>query len=183
MIYDQMSNIPIPPLDSDDADQAVEDLSPVAAGGKGKRTISVSEAAKAAKRAGFSILKADKLVHQAVFGQFVEQVGAIHLGRGVLAVAAERISSGLDSCEDLIATVEDPEVQAQLLKTKHDLLKTYIEAANSLIKSAQIGAETAAAEAQTIPGFLPRTAAVPAQAAQVNILINGKAEQHDTPAI
>lgn len=146
------------------------------------KNISAKEATAAAKKAGFTTIRGDKLIAAGRLGEFVGQTGAIHLGRAMLAVAAERAAVGMDQCEKIIANGGlEPEVEAGLLKIHKDLLESHIKTAEALIKSAQVGAETEQIQQQIVPGFAPRTPVVPQPVTQVNIQLNGK--QNPEPVI
>jgi hypothetical protein len=123
-------------------------------------------AEKAAREAGFNILDARQLKAAGVFGEFVSQVGAIHLGRSRLAMNLARTDKAMEFCEQALEHREfpDPESMIGVMKVHASLIGESNRAAELLIKSAQQAAETAKTEALTqLPGFAPRAQVGPTQ--------------------
>lgn len=122
-----------------------------------KQTISLAMAERAAKEAGFDIIDAKQLKASGIFGEFITQVGAIHLGRARLAVNIARADKAMEFCERAADSAGDSETMIGLMKIQADLIGKSNNAAELLIKSAQQAAETAKTEALTqLPGFAPR---------------------------
>lgn len=141
-----------------------------------KTPITMSAAEKAAREAGFDIIDAKKLKAAGLFGEFVSQVGAIHLGRSRLAINIARADRAMDFCEEAARSASDAEVMMGLMKINADLIGKSNNAAELLIKSAQQAAETAKTEAMVaLPGFAPRMAV--GNPTQVNVTVNAKAAE------
>ena len=124
-----------------------------------KPPISMAMAEKAAREAGFNIIDAKQLKAAGVFGEFVSQVGAIHLGRSRLAMNLARTDKAMDFCESAIERggFDDSDSMVGVMKVHASLISESNKAAELLIKSAQQAAETAKAEAlMQLPGFAPR---------------------------
>lgn len=154
-------------------DQNVTTHPEVAPVGK-KPPISLAVAEKAAREAGFNILDAKQLKAAGLFGEFVSQVGAIHLGRSRLAMNLARTDKAMDFCESAIENREfpDPDMMVGVMKVHASLISESNKAAELLIKSAQQAAETAKAEAMVVlPGFAPRAQVGPTQ---VNVMVNAR---------
>lgn len=150
-------------------DNDVDSQSQVPAVSK-KTPISLSAAERAAKAAGFEVIDAKALQAAGTFGEFVSQVGAIHLGRARLAVNMKHADDAIVVCRDMAKGAAEVEDQIGLMKLVADLIGKSNDAAEVLIKSAQTAAETAKVEAQTVlPGFAPRTTAGPTTGPQVLI--------------
>lgn len=140
-----------------------------------KPTISMAVAEKAAREAGFNIIDAKQLKAAGLFGEFVSQVGAIHLGRSRLAMNLARTDKAMDFCEGALERREfpDPESMIGVMKVHASLVGESNRAAELLIKSAQQAAETAKTEAMAqLPGFAPRAQV---GLTQVNVSVNAKA--------
>ena len=150
-------------------DQSIESVDNLPATTK-KPAISLSVAEKAAREAGFDVIDAKAMKAAGVFGEFVSQVGAIHLGRSRLAVNIARADKAMAFCEQAAESAGDPEIMLGLLKVQSDLIGKSNNAAELLIKSAQTAAETAKAEAMVqLPGFAPRSQV---GLTQVNVQVN-----------
>lgn len=134
-------------------------------------------AEKAAREAGFNVIDAKQLKAAGVFGEFVSQVGAIHLGRSRLAMNLARTDKALEFCEQALERREfpDPEAMIGVMKVHSTLIGESNRAAELLIKSAQQAAETAKTEALTqLPGFAPRAQVGPTQ---VNVQVIAKSAE------
>jgi len=142
-----------------------------------KPTISMAVAEKAARDAGFNVIDAKQLKAAGVFGEFVSQVGAIHLGRSRLAMNLARTDKALEFCEQALEHRQfpDPEAMIGVMKVHASLIGESNRAAELLIKSAQQAAETAKTEALTqLPGFAPRAQVGPTQ---VNVQVIAKSSE------
>ena len=134
-------------------------------------------AERAAKEAGFDIIDAKQLKAAGLFGEFLTQVGAIHLGRSRLAMNIARADKAMTFCEQAIerGAFNTTEEMVGVMRVHSDLLGKSNNAAELLIKSAQQAAETAKTEAMTVlPGFAPRAQVGPTQ---VNVLVNAKTSE------
>jgi hypothetical protein len=139
-----------------------------------KPSISMAVAEKAARDAGFNIIDAKQLKAAGIFGEFVSQVGAIHLGRSRLAMNLARTDKAMDFCEKAIehGAFDDADAMVGVMKVHASLIGESNKAAELLIKSAQQAAETAKAEASVqLPGFAPRAQV---GLTQVNVSVNAK---------
>lgn len=136
----------IPPTEVEDG----EDLKPAT---RSKKTlVSSAAAAKAAVEAGMSVFGVGKLKASGKLGEFIGQVGALQIGRSMLAIASERMLGAIDQCEELYMTVKDDEMKLEAIRLKRDVLDSYAGIANNLIKSAP--ADSAKSEEQlNRPGF------------------------------
>ncbi len=167
------------PIPAEQNDSATQPARPVG----GKPPISMAVAEKAAREAGFNIIDAKQLKAAGIFGEFVSQVGAIHLGRSRLAMNLARTDRAMDFCESAIENREfpDPESMIGVMKVHASLISESNKAAELLIKSAQQAAETAKAEAMVVlPGFAPRAQVGPTQ---VNVMVNASNGVADTVEI
>lgn len=156
------------PIPAEQNGCTVEEVRPI---GK-KPPITMAVAEKAARDAGFNVIDAKQLKAAGVFGEFVSQVGAIHLGRSRLAMNLARTDKALEFCEQALEHREfpDPESMIGVMKVHASLIGESNKAAELLIKSAQQAAETAKAEAAVVlPGFAPRAQVGPTQ---VNVMVN-----------
>ena len=138
-----------------------------------KPSISMAVAEKAARDAGFNIIDAKQLKSAGIFGEFVSQVGAIHLGRARLAMNLARTDKAMDFCEKAIehGAFDDADAMVGVMKVHASLIGESNKAAELLIKSAQQAAETAKTEAMTqLPGFAPRAQV---GLTQVNVSVTG----------
>ena len=167
------------PISAEQNDSPAHPARPVG----GKPPISMAVAEKAAREAGFNIIDAKQLKAAGIFGEFVSQVGAIHLGRSRLAMNLARTDKAMDFCESAIENREfpDPESMIGVMKVHASLISESNKAAELLIKSAQQAAETAKAEAMVVlPGFAPRAQVGPTQ---VNVMVNASNGAADTVEI
>ena len=157
--------LPIPPGDAElDAETSVATTK--------KPSISIALAERAAREAGFSMVSAKALKAAGILGEFVSQVGAIHLGRSRLALNLQHIDKAMGFCEERFPTAEDTEAFVGLMKVHSDLIGKSNDAAELLIKSAHQAAETAKVEAQVVlPGFSPGARV----GTQVNVQVTGPA--------
>lgn len=138
-----------------------------------KQAISIAAAERAARDAGFTLIDAKALKAAGTFGQFLSEVGAIHIGRSRLAMNMARIEKALDFCEKAAEGSSDPELTLGLVKVSSDLIGKSNSAAELLIKSAQQAAETAKTEAMIqLPGFVPGQRVGPMT--QVNVTVAGQ---------
>lgn len=133
-----------------------------------KRLMTQEEAEAAAKRAGFTIVKARKLAGQKELGEFITQQGVVKIGRSMLAFSAENLANSIEQCDELLEKLEDPESRASLMQTKQHLQQSYIKVAESLIKSAEVDASDGADAGVLANSFAPRQSVVPAVAVQIN---------------
>lgn len=143
------------PIPTDDSERTSSQVQPVG----GKPSISMAMAEKAARDAGFNIIDAKQLKAAGIFGEFVSQVGAIHLGRSRLAMNLARTDKAMEFCEQALerGAFNDSEEMVGVMKVHASLIGESNKAAELLIKSAQQAAETAKAEASVqLPGFAPR---------------------------
>jgi hypothetical protein len=101
-----------------------------------KPLISLVEAQAAAKGAGWSIINASALRDASTLGKFIGQCGAVDLGRGRLAIAAERIDQIHDLADQLLDSAgQDPQIHLGLIKVKGELVARETEIAKQLIAS------------------------------------------------
>jgi hypothetical protein len=137
--------------------------------------ITAKEAESAAKALGLSVVKVRRLSASRELGTFISQLGAVKIGRTMLAMTAEQLTDTIEQCDKLLADGElDPELRASVITTKKELLSQYIQVANSLIKSATVDASDGADAAIPNLPFLPGQVVIPATNAQVNIAMGPK---------
>jgi hypothetical protein len=137
-----------------------------------KPPVTVAVAERAAKAAGFDVINARQLEAAGEFGRFVSEVGAIHLGRARLAVNLERAEAAMKFCEDAAREAVEMDHALGMMKVHADLLGKSNSAAEALMKSAQIAADAAKAEAGIqVPGFAPRQ---PVSPPAVNVVVTSK---------
>lgn len=131
--------------------------------------ISNKQAETAAKALGFSVVKVKRLAASKDLGTYISQLGVVKIGRTMLAFTAEQLQDTIEQCNKFLADDSDPELRAQVIQTKKELLGQYITVANSMIKSAQVDASDGADAAIPSTPFLPGQIVIPAQNAQLNI--------------
>lgn len=128
------------------------------------------QAKAAAKALGLSVVKIARLGASKELGAFISQLGVVKIGRTMLATTAEQLQETIVQCDKFLESDDtDPELRAQVIQTKKELLGQYITVANSMIKSAQVDASDGADAALPTLPFMPGAVVVPAHQAQVNI--------------
>ncbi len=102
------------PIPTEQTEVTSQEVRPVG----NKPSISMAVAERAAREAGFNVIDAKQLKAAGVFGEFVSQVGAIHLGRS-------RLAMNLARTEASVRVIDSPSIVATQLKhilEKHHLL-------------------------------------------------------------
>lgn len=134
-----------------------------------RKIISLSDAQNAARRIGMTAIKAEVIRGHKVLGEFVEQEGAIPIGRSMLLMANQHLTDGLAKCSELLTHAHEVEESVSVLKALQLLAKAQVDAANSLIESAALSDSVNVAAQNPTNSFLPHQTVVPIQADHVTI--------------
>lgn len=137
--------------------------------------ISKRQAEAAARALGLSVVKIKRLAASKELGAWVSQLGVVKIGRTMLAMTADQLQETIAQCDKFLAEEgTDPELRAQVIQTKKELLGQYITVANSMIKSAQVDASDGADASLSAMPFMPGQIVIPATNAQVNLGLGPK---------
>lgn len=107
---------------------------------KREKLMTITEAERAAKDAGFAVVDVRKIQKVSKLGRFCEEIGVINLNRGKVAMAQSHMEQLLQQCRsmrDKLSTTFDAEQFVAVVQAEQKILSTYVESASAAFKSVQ----------------------------------------------
>lgn len=93
---------------------------------------------KAAEKLGLSMLDSDYLLASHTLGNEFKKVGVLKIGRVLVYSAGMHAQKGIEECNDVLESVQDPEIRAGLLPTKLHFVRTLGDMGDRFIRSAEL---------------------------------------------
>lgn len=103
-----------------------------------------AQAEQAIKDCGLTRVKIKSFEGFADLGRYIDQIGAVNVGHGLIGISIENIKDVLEKCDEIDAQIEDasgggmdPDVlstRAKLLEIREKLINAQITAATTLLK-------------------------------------------------
>lgn len=127
--------------------------------------ISLKDARRAAKNAGFAIAHVGKVRAHAKYGEYLGKLNPVAIGRSELAFNLQKIEEVLNECHKFSKTLmsefekrklDDPQLLVSLFKVRRDLLETHGKSATAMIESSKLQAEDRPNPMPTSPSFSPQ---------------------------
>lgn len=140
---------------------------------KRSKQITMREVRDAAARLGMEVISVDTINGYKVLGDYVEQCGAIPIGRSMLLTAYQHLSKGLIKCDELLSLELGVEATTMLLQSLQGLASAQIKAANSLIESDKRADSMLDADQPTVLPPPPMQTVVPIRDCNVTIMAEG----------
>jgi len=143
-----------------------------------KKMIPITDVYDAAARLGLQPVHVDELNGYHILGEYIEEKGAIPIGRAMLLMAHQHIAGGLKKCDQLLSADLGVESTTAVLQSLQGLAVAQIKAANSLIES---DSRADMLRNQDPPPALPpppRQTVVPIQTNSVTIVTDGQRQEH-----
>ena len=125
--------------------------------------VDVDEFNMIAAEAGFSTLRAKKLLSLSRVGDITKNLGSVKIGRSTLLLSDEQADEFIAELRNLISSGDiEPELKLSAIRAVNDLISNRIRVAKQLIASAMVDQTDGAKASSPIPSFLPRVQVVPA---------------------
>lgn len=104
----------------------------------GRALISAAEADEAATGLGLHLIRGKFLKQQQQLGQFIEEIGAVAVSRGMYLLTTEQSMLAANKAMALIDQAVDPETQLELIKAHQGYLELMQKSAAGLAKASEI---------------------------------------------
>lgn len=140
---------------------------------KRNKQITMAEVRDAAARLGMQIISVETINGYQILGEYVEQCGAIPIGRAMLLTAYQHIQKGMIKCDELLSADLGVEATAGLLQSLQGLATAQIKAANSLIESDKRADSLLDPDQEMVQPPPPMTTVVPIRDCNVTIMAEG----------
>lgn len=126
---------PPPTVDADDTDEDEAepvDISKLVVPSKGHTKRQAQQALRRFQKKHIGMMG---FGHLADFGKFIKHKGTDATGIGILVFSANAAKEGMESCDELIGAVDDPELKVRLQENKKEYVDTLVKCGQALTKA------------------------------------------------
>ncbi len=138
-----------------------------------KKLITISQAERAARDAGFAVVSPRHLEKVATLGEFAEQIGVIPLNRGKIAMAQSHMEQLLTECRTRRARLAnagaEDEAYVALVSAEQKVLSSYIESAALSLKVVRVELKDEKPEPPAHRSWIPGQIVTPVQLNVTNV--------------